>query len=180
MAGSAAASVADGSGLRRSQLDGYFDGGTAPWLARQRASSWVGAPPLRCEWSAALPNAYVAGCPVDPCSSFAALPDALAACEADSACGNRPRPDRLPSRSSRAEPGGDRVRRGAARCRRRHVGGGRRGAVAAARRVGAVGVAVERDVVHPDKPARVPPGGRRRLVVREYRVRGTQVRNEGA
>lgn len=72
------------------QLDGYFDGGTAPWLARQRAlhaNAWVGAAPLHCEWSAPLRNAYLAGCPVNPCTSFSNLADARAACEADGTCG---------------------------------------------------------------------------------------------
>ena len=93
------------------QLDGYFDGGTAPWrtqgvgppgskgaLAAAKAQGrapWqhkvreavapaVGLP--ACTWSALLPNSYVAGC-AQGCKSFAAAADAMAACAADATCG---------------------------------------------------------------------------------------------
>jgi hypothetical protein len=98
------------------QLDGYFDGGTAPWLtqgvgapgskgalaaakaqgrtqrragSQQEPARAVIAPPAglpACTWSALLPNSYVAGC-AQGCKSFASAVDAQAACAADATCG---------------------------------------------------------------------------------------------
>eukprot|EP01065_Artemidia_motanka_P029639 TRINITY_DN35724_c0_g1_i1.p1 TRINITY_DN35724_c0_g1~~TRINITY_DN35724_c0_g1_i1.p1 ORF type:complete len:846 (+),score=277.66 TRINITY_DN35724_c0_g1_i1:58-2595(+) len=60
------------------QLDGYFNGGTAPWLA--------GGDLPACEWSAEMKNKYVAGCD-QKCKSFPTLDAAKAACVADIGCG---------------------------------------------------------------------------------------------
>jgi hypothetical protein len=96
------------------QLDGYFDGGTAPWLsvagAAARADPAVRPPsgraashaprtpplvthaPLRadapaCAWSPLLNNTYLAGCDGEKCESYPALGAAQAACVADATCG---------------------------------------------------------------------------------------------
>lgn len=89
------------------QLDGYFDGGTAPWLSRTpfsppphsrvashapahaitstyKASSASALPP--CSWSPLLPNSYLKGCS-QGCKSFSSLANAQAACLADDLCG---------------------------------------------------------------------------------------------
>ena len=82
------------------QLDGYFDGGTAPWRGRaadarppsSRIESHAPATPVSpaappaCSWSALAPNTYLAGC-TQQCKSFTALADAQAACVADPDCG---------------------------------------------------------------------------------------------
>jgi len=64
------------------QLDGYFNGGTAPWDASRSVTG--GAP--TCEYSAET-DGYIAGCAADGCKHYDDLPDAQAACNADSSCG---------------------------------------------------------------------------------------------
>jgi hypothetical protein len=93
------------------QLDGYFDGGTAPWLsggaargdplsrppAGRIASHAPVSPPVvtyaplpvdapACTWSALQADAYLAGCD-DNCKAFDVLADAQATCIADLGCG---------------------------------------------------------------------------------------------
>jgi hypothetical protein len=95
------------------QLDGYFDGGTAPWLsggvarsdpaarppASRIASHAPRSPPAvtraplpadgapACAWSTPQADAYLKGCDDLQCKAFAALADAKAACLADVTCG---------------------------------------------------------------------------------------------
>eukprot|EP00756_Hemistasia_phaeocysticola_P064325 Hpha_TRINITY_DN7710_c0_g1::TRINITY_DN7710_c0_g1_i1::g.85521::m.85521/K01205/NAGLU; alpha-N-acetylglucosaminidase len=60
------------------QLDGYFNGGTAPWL---------GVPLLpSCEWSGEMPGKYLAGC-CQKCFAYKALADAQSSCLQDTSCG---------------------------------------------------------------------------------------------
>ncbi len=72
------------------QLDGYFDGGTAPWYFgsnhRENRSGRrkVLTPP--CKWSGPLPNTFLAGCD-QGCRSFATVDAAQAACADDDNCG---------------------------------------------------------------------------------------------
>jgi hypothetical protein len=74
------------------QLDGYFNGGTAPWRRRAEASHVPPqAPSLApylptCTWSGLLTDTYLAGCEQN-CKAFAMLADAQAACVADNNCG---------------------------------------------------------------------------------------------
>lgn len=84
------------------QLDGYFNGGTAPWRGAKRRLQGTGgraveyalpsrpSRPVRagnppCTWSGVVPG-YLAGCDRD-CESFATLAEAQAACIADAGCG---------------------------------------------------------------------------------------------
>ena len=98
------------------QLDGYFDGGTAPWrdgaaASRARAPATARPPTSRlathaprtrpalppanatapgapaCAWSALQPDTYLAGCDAEGCRAHAALGDAQADCLADITCG---------------------------------------------------------------------------------------------
>eukprot|EP01062_Namystynia_karyoxenos_P074682 TRINITY_DN7162_c0_g1_i1.p1 TRINITY_DN7162_c0_g1~~TRINITY_DN7162_c0_g1_i1.p1 ORF type:complete len:853 (+),score=247.35 TRINITY_DN7162_c0_g1_i1:791-3349(+) len=65
------------------QLDGYFNGATAPWLL----GSAAGAAALpACEWSAEQKGKYVPGCD-QGCKAFLSLGEAQAACIADPGCG---------------------------------------------------------------------------------------------
>jgi hypothetical protein len=80
------------------QLDGYFDGGTAPWKGREasaspphsRIESHMPLSPLSdppaCTWSQLLNNSYLAGC-VENCKGFSTVSTAQAACIADATCG---------------------------------------------------------------------------------------------
>lgn len=90
------------------QLDGYFDGGTAPWrtqgvgpkgskgaLAAERAQ---GRKPIEsrpapvhaglpsCTWSPIQAGTYIAGCSQN-CKTFTTSSDAMAACNIDADCG---------------------------------------------------------------------------------------------
>ncbi len=90
------------------QLDGYFDGATAPWMTQgiglhpattPRALPASAFPsPLpglsadgldlpACAWSALVPGTYLAGCDAANCASYATLDAAQAACVADTTCG---------------------------------------------------------------------------------------------
>ena len=86
------------------QLDGYFDGGTAPWYfdsntqqqqqqqqkttSRHRRSSENGgaASSTPCRWSSSMPNTYLAGCDKG-CQNYPTIAAAQAACAADDNCG---------------------------------------------------------------------------------------------
>jgi hypothetical protein len=83
------------------QLDGYFNGGTAPWISNSRKKRSGGvqeskpitfkAPPPDgtnppCKWSDELGNTYLAGCD-NNCQEFQTIPEAMAACIADTNCG---------------------------------------------------------------------------------------------
>lgn len=94
------------------QLDGYFDGGTAPWKIQGVGDSVpprgkaLPSPPAAnqpppqprslagaatalpaCVFSAAQPNTYLAGCDATNCAAYGTLADAQAACLADVTCG---------------------------------------------------------------------------------------------
>jgi len=64
------------------QLDGYFDGSTAPWLSMGEDSSANYS--TNCTY-AKFPAKYLAGCSLD-CKSFKDLPSAQAACNAEYSC----------------------------------------------------------------------------------------------
>lgn len=93
------------------QLDGYFNGGTAPWFfdpkkpqqqqkqpQQQQDPSFqsrifprdtatpVDASNPPCQWSQAIQNTYLAGC-AQQCKSFDTLAEAMAACAMDGGCG---------------------------------------------------------------------------------------------
>ena len=81
------------------QLDGYFNGGTAPWRRRNAevrspppAPPAIAAPSARdgsapaCTWTGLLTDTYLAGCEQN-CKGFDAVTDAQAACIADPLCG---------------------------------------------------------------------------------------------
>lgn len=63
------------------QLDGYFNGGTAPWLngkeaklAMDESLSYPAAPPTApCEFSNAIPDTFLAGCPDAGCKAYPTL-----------------------------------------------------------------------------------------------------------
>eukprot|EP00656_Telonema_subtile_P046113 TRINITY_DN5245_c0_g1_i1.p1 TRINITY_DN5245_c0_g1~~TRINITY_DN5245_c0_g1_i1.p1 ORF type:complete len:881 (+),score=212.00 TRINITY_DN5245_c0_g1_i1:28-2643(+) len=59
------------------QLDGYFNGGTAPWAVEA---------PNECTWSTLAPNSYLAGC-VSKCTPVVDLGQAKAQCAANALCG---------------------------------------------------------------------------------------------
>lgn len=103
------------------QMDGYFNGGTAPWFVSPRSPSHIrsfsaptpvspGNPP--CQWGGALRNAYLPGCAQD-CKSFASVEAAQEACAADATCGGitvEPTTGRAELRSSispRGSPSGE-------------------------------------------------------------------------
>eukprot|EP00040_Diaphanoeca_grandis_P011341 m.58045 g.58045 ORF g.58045 m.58045 type:complete len:883 (+) comp22488_c0_seq2:20-2668(+) len=74
------------------QLDGYFNGGTAPWMAsrdleagHEHDVAQLDALPA-CEWGPLQSDTYIAGCD-SGCESFAEVADAKAACEKDDGCG---------------------------------------------------------------------------------------------
>jgi len=98
------------------QLDGYFDGGTAPWASvstkgSSRAVNPINRPPNSrisshqprsppaiipvppvsplpsCQWSPNVPDTYLAGCAADNCAQHPTLAAAQAACVADITCG---------------------------------------------------------------------------------------------
>ena len=98
------------------QLDGYFDGGTAPWASvstkgNSRAVNPINRPPNSrisshqprsppaiipvppvsplpsCQWSPIVPDTYLAGCAADNCVQHPTLAAAQAACVADITCG---------------------------------------------------------------------------------------------
>lgn len=78
------------------QLDGYFDGSTAPWLANPSAKKRMPSAPAQpvavregnppCTWSAVQPNKYLNGC-CQECTPFPTLAAAQDACVKDSSCG---------------------------------------------------------------------------------------------
>eukprot|EP00658_Telonema_sp_P-2_P047919 TRINITY_DN3647_c0_g1_i2.p1 TRINITY_DN3647_c0_g1~~TRINITY_DN3647_c0_g1_i2.p1 ORF type:complete len:691 (+),score=111.68 TRINITY_DN3647_c0_g1_i2:158-2230(+) len=59
------------------QLDGYFNGGTAPWYVRA---------PVDCVWSTEASDTYLPGCD-EQCKSVQDLAQAKQACAADLGCG---------------------------------------------------------------------------------------------
>jgi hypothetical protein len=73
------------------QLDGYLDGGTAPWLDGGTAP-WLGAGRQQrqglptCVWGEKVPNTYSAGCPDGGCKKFSTVESAKAACVANQDC----------------------------------------------------------------------------------------------
>merc|ERR1712166_1184199 len=75
------------------QLDGYFDGGTAPWMdAKLRASNeHEFSPPASstaatCTWGPESPNTFSKGCAESGCGSYKSADDAKAACVSDRSC----------------------------------------------------------------------------------------------
>merc|ERR1719253_619459 len=73
------------------QLDGYFNGGTAPWLEGAQDSSVAEASPVdaaqqQCTFSDELKGKYIGGCSLN-CKHFDTLADAKAACVAEGTCG---------------------------------------------------------------------------------------------
>ena len=92
------------------QLDGYFDGGTAPWASLSATAAAARPPTSRvashaprhpptittlpltaplppCTWSPITPDTYLADCPSSGCKDFPTLAAAQAACAADVTCG---------------------------------------------------------------------------------------------
>ena len=85
------------------QLDGYFDGGTAPWKIQgvgsgvprrggsnqaQNQQQLLPSPDLpACTFSAPQVGYYLAGCDSTNCASYSTLAAAEAACSADTTCG---------------------------------------------------------------------------------------------
>ena len=73
----------------RYQLDGYFNGGTAPWDATDPGVSWkdeISATAPACEYGAKT-DGYIAGCAADHCKHYTSLLEAQTACSADMSCG---------------------------------------------------------------------------------------------
>eukprot|EP00750_Incisomonas_marina_P029224 INCI7077.3.p1 GENE.INCI7077.3~~INCI7077.3.p1 ORF type:complete len:931 (+),score=162.20 INCI7077.3:195-2987(+) len=71
------------------QLDGYFNGGTAPWDATDPGVSWkdeISATAPACEYGAKT-DGYIAGCAADHCKHYTSLLEAQTACSADMSCG---------------------------------------------------------------------------------------------
>ena len=74
------------------QMDGFFRNGTT-WGGDeespiQRAAAAAAAPVLpACQWSAAIPSAYLAGCAADACAPHVTLAAAQTVCAADATCG---------------------------------------------------------------------------------------------
>eukprot|EP00759_Apiculatamorpha_spiralis_P034366 PhF_6_TR35416/c0_g1_i2/m.51550/K01205/NAGLU; alpha-N-acetylglucosaminidase len=75
------------------QLDGYFNGGTAPWFYLNNGKNQKqtkGMVPKKtnppCKWSGAVPGTYLAGCS-EGCKTFATIAEAMQACTADETCG---------------------------------------------------------------------------------------------
>ena len=81
------------------QLDGYFDGGTAPWLAPQQPPQQPQQPAqqdapagqdtgagVACTWSGLTPNTYATGCPPGGCRGFDSAAAAKVACAQDEGC----------------------------------------------------------------------------------------------
>lgn len=73
------------------QLDGYFNGGTAPWLSSPTAHKTGATQAGNCAFSKAVNNTYVEGCslpakPGAPCTSFPTLVKAESACSNESSC----------------------------------------------------------------------------------------------
>jgi hypothetical protein len=79
------------------QLDGYFNGGTAPWMMKvpdeeeketekDEGTTTAGA---ACEWSAEMSDSYLADCPTSTggCKSFSTLEEAEHACVSTASCG---------------------------------------------------------------------------------------------
>ena len=77
----------------RYQLDGYFDGGTAPWMdAKLRASNEhefstpASSTAAACTWGPETPNTFSKGCAESGCGSYKSADDAKAACVSDRSC----------------------------------------------------------------------------------------------
>jgi hypothetical protein len=77
------------------QMDGYFNGGTAPWFAGPSSPSKLVGPSHRspvyvenpaCNWSPAIAESFLPGCDRD-CESFDSVDEAQQACALDSYCG---------------------------------------------------------------------------------------------
>ena len=74
------------------QLDGYFDGGTAPWMEASRSSdnsvivSGAAEAAENCTFSSEMKDMYIAGCSLG-CKKFQNLDDAKVACVAEGTCG---------------------------------------------------------------------------------------------
>jgi hypothetical protein len=87
------------------QLDGYFDGGTAPWMQeRMHAADLVDSSAAAvsaaeadaesdallllpaCVWGAVTPDTYSAKCPDHGCTGFSTVAAAQAACVAEPSC----------------------------------------------------------------------------------------------
>ena len=74
------------------QLDGYFNGGTAPWMELPTPGQATALEPPRaplpaCAWSAELNGSYLKDCPSAGCTHFSTLHAAQVACIADATCG---------------------------------------------------------------------------------------------
>lgn len=71
------------------QLDGYFNGGTAPWYSAEEAETAtdVVSTDPNCTFGAEQASTYLAGCPSKGCNGYATLADAEAACLKESDCG---------------------------------------------------------------------------------------------
>jgi hypothetical protein len=67
------------------QLDGYFNGGTAPWDVEEAAVNDLSGLPT-CKYSDMI-DGYLYQCATDNCKGHATLQDAQTACNADLACG---------------------------------------------------------------------------------------------
>ena len=77
------------------QMDGYFNGGTAPWFTGPSSPSQLVGPshssPVNsdnpsCTWSAAITDAFLSGCDRN-CEAFDTVDEAQQACAQDSYCG---------------------------------------------------------------------------------------------
>jgi len=68
------------------QLDGYFNGGTAPWMSEGADDLFVASDAPACTWSPLQADAYLADCD-DKCKVFPTVDAAKVACAADQACG---------------------------------------------------------------------------------------------
>jgi hypothetical protein len=77
------------------QMDGYFNGGTAPWFAGPSSPSQLSGPShhspvnsdnVACSWSAAITDSFLPGCDRN-CEAFDTVDAAQQACAGDSYCG---------------------------------------------------------------------------------------------